>query len=158
MLIHCASGPSRVLLDNGAIHTQLLIVIPVVRSQRFSLLRQWYAFACVHACIHACRFMRVCVHAYMCACLYACVVRVHVGVCLCVRLRQSALSRLAVEVAAICPANLVHARNYTALGGREDVLHRFTRGGEHRGSDEDVHVRQERRWRAAPAERFSERG
>ena len=77
----------------------------------------------------------------MCACLYACVVRVHVGVCLCVRLRQSALSRLAVEVAAICPANLVHARNYTALGGREDVLHRFTRGGEHRGSDEDVHVR-----------------
>ena len=90
------------------------------------------------------------------ACLYACVVRVHVGV----RLRQSALSRLAVEVAAICPANLVHARNYTALGGREDVLHRFTRGGEHRGSDEDVHVRpQERRWRAAaPAERFSERG
>ena len=71
------------------------------------------------------------------ACLYACVVRVHVGV----RLRQSALSRLAVEVAAICPANLVHARDYTALGGREDVLHRFTRGGEHRGSDEDVHVR-----------------
>ena len=78
--------------------------------------------------------------------------------CACVRLRESALSRLAVQVAAICPANLVHARNYTALGGREDVLHRFTRGGEHRGSDEDVHVRQERRWRAAPAERFSERG
>ena len=94
--------------------------------------------------------MCVCVHAYMCACLYACVVRVHVRVFVC--------SRLAVEVAAICPANLVHARNYTALGGREDVLHRFTRGGEHRGSDEDVHVRQERRWRAAPAERFSERG
>ena len=80
-------------------------------------------------------------------------------VCLCVRLRQSALSRLAVEVAAICPANLVHARNYTALGGREDVLHRFTRGGEHRGSDEDVHVRTPRApvWRAAPAERLSER-
>ena len=87
MLIHCASGPSRVLLDNGAIHTQLLIVIPVVRSQRFSLLRQWYAFACVHACIHACRFMRVCVHACRCACLYACVVRVRVRVfvCVCVR-------------------------------------------------------------------------
>ena len=79
------------------------------------------------------------VHAYMCACLYACVVRVHVRVFVCVCVR--ALSRLAVEVAAICPANLVHARNYTALGGREDVLHRFTRGGEHRGSDEDVHVR-----------------
>ena len=92
----------------------------------------------------------------MCACLYACVVRVHVRVFVCVCVR--ALSRLAVEVAAICPANLVHARNYTAVGCREDVLHRFTRGGEHRGSDEDVHVRQERRWRAAPAERFSERG
>ena len=74
--------------------------------------------------------MRAGLRAYVCMC-----------VCLCVRLRQSALSRLAVEVAAICPANLVHARNYTALGGREDVLHRFTRGGEHRGSDEDVHVR-----------------
>ena len=82
-------------------------------------------------------------------------------VCLCVRLRQSALSRLAVEVAAICPANLVHARNYTALGGREDVLHRFTRGGEHRGSDEDVHdsmcTPSATVWRAAPAERLSER-
>ena len=72
MLIHCASGPSRVLLDNGAIHTQLLIVIPVVRSQRFSLPRQWYAFACVHVCIHACRFMRVCVHGCMCACVHVC--------------------------------------------------------------------------------------
>ena len=87
MLIHCASGPSRVLLDNGAIHTQLLIVIPVVRSQRFSLPRQWYAFACVHVCIHACRFMCVCVHACMCACLYACVVRVHVRVLVCVCVR-----------------------------------------------------------------------
>ena len=68
--------------------------------------------------------------------------------CLCAY--ESALSRLAVEVAAICPANLVHARNYTARGGREDVLHRFKRGGDHQGSDEDLHAL------LTPAERFRE--
>ena len=52
------------------------------------------------------------------------------------RVVSEALSRLAVEVAAIRPANLVHARYYTAFGGREDVLDRVTRGGEHRGSDD----------------------
>lgn len=69
----------------------------------------------VRLCVHACK--RICA-------------------CASVRMGSEALSRLAVEVAAIRPANLVHARYYTAFGGREDVLDRVTRGGEHRGSDD----------------------
>jgi hypothetical protein len=90
----------------------------------------------------------------MCACVCACV-RACVRACVCVRAcAQSALSRLAVEVATIRPANLVHALYYTAFGGREDVLDRVTRGSEHRGSDEGrrVHVVFTR------AQRFGDRG
>ena len=92
-------------------------------------------------CVRVCMCMCACACVHVHVCVHVCV-RVYVRACVCVRAcAQSALSRLAVEVATIRPANLVHALYYTAFGGREDVLDRVTRGSEHRGSDEGrVHV------------------
>ena len=65
MLVHRASGPSRVLLDHGAAHAQLLLMIPGLEPrQRFSLPWQWRG--CVHVCACPCAVVCACVCVYVC--------------------------------------------------------------------------------------------